>query len=129
MIDETNAANSGGDQPGSLERSVWMKSNPYSGWPLFSIRPYMCTPHSLQACRWIVALGSTTESLLPFALTLRLSRPTTATCENRPFCFLALAPAAHLVVRGRSLDRYLDLVLRAIAYQRPACKAVCRGPQ
>src|SRR6266446_5726669 len=23
----------------------------YSGWPLFSIRPYMCTPHSLQACR------------------------------------------------------------------------------
>src|SRR3979409_501234 len=65
-----------------------MKSNPYSGWPLFSIRPYMCTPHSLQACRWMVALGSTTDSLLPFALTLRLSRPTTATCENSaPFGF------------------------------------------
>ena len=59
-----------------------MKSNPYSGWPLFSIRPYMCTPHSLQAWRWMVALESTTASLLPFALMLKLSRPTTATCEN-----------------------------------------------
>src|SRR5437899_9580408 len=65
-----------------------MKSNPYSGWPLFSIRPYMCTPHSLQACRWMVALESTTASLLPFALTPRLSRVTTATCENSaPFGF------------------------------------------
>src|SRR5947208_3654731 len=82
MIDETKAANSGGDQPDSFERSVWMKSNPYSGWPRFSMRPYMCTPQSLQAYRWIAALGSTIASLLPFALTPRLSRVTTATCEN-----------------------------------------------
>src|SRR3989449_11517895 len=88
MIDETNAANSGGDQPDSFERSVWMKSNPYSGWPRFSMRPYMWTPQSLQAYRWIAALGSTIASLLPFALTLRLSRVTTATCENSaPFGF------------------------------------------
>src|SRR5215470_17469710 len=59
-----------------------MKSNPYRGCALFSIRPYMWTPHSLQACLWMAALGSTIASLLPFALTLRLSRVTTATCEN-----------------------------------------------
>src|SRR5712691_9856426 len=36
----------------------------------------------------MVALESTTASLFPFALTLRLSRPTTATCENSaPFGF------------------------------------------
>src|SRR3954471_20885809 len=52
------------------------------------MRPYMCTPHSLQACRWIVAFGSTTASFWPFASTLSLSRGTTATCENRePFGF------------------------------------------
>src|SRR5205814_2918081 len=88
MIDETKAANSGGAQPDSFERSTWMKSNPYRGWPRFSMRPYICTPQSLQAYRWIAALGSTIASLLPFALTLRLSRVTTATCENSaPFGF------------------------------------------
>src|SRR3954468_24635618 len=52
------------------------------------MRPYMWTPHSLQAWRWIVALGSTTASLCPFASTLSLSRGTTATCEKSdPFGF------------------------------------------
>src|SRR6185437_4848913 len=49
MIDETNAANSGGDQPRSGDSSVWMKSSPYKGWSLFSIRPYMCTPQPVHA--------------------------------------------------------------------------------
>src|SRR5258708_7888375 len=88
MIDDTNAANSGGAQPVSFDRSVCMKSNPYNGWALFSIRPYMWTPHSLQACRWMVAVGSTTTSLFPFAFTFRFSRATTATCEkSAPFAF------------------------------------------
>jgi len=52
----------------------------------------MCTPQPVHAYRWIVALGSTTFSLSPFALTLSLSRGATATCEN-------VAPAGfqHLV--------------------------------
>src|SRR5882724_11783820 len=86
MTEETKAANSGGAQPASLKSSGWTKSNPYSGWLLFSIRPYMCTPQSLQAWRWIVADGSTTLSLFSLALTLRLSRETTATCENSAPC-------------------------------------------
>src|SRR5437667_8591819 len=49
MIDETNAANSGGDQPCCGDNSVWMKSTPYSGWFLFSMRPYMCTPQPVHA--------------------------------------------------------------------------------
>src|SRR5437667_12697582 len=44
MIDETNAANSGGDQPCCGDNSVWMKSTPYSGWFLFSMRAYIGTP-------------------------------------------------------------------------------------
>src|SRR5687768_3839585 len=52
------------------------------------MRPYMCTPHSLQAYRWMVALGSAMASLCAFASTLSLSRGTTATCENNaPFGF------------------------------------------
>src|SRR5437773_11737353 len=82
MIEDTNAANSGGDQPCSGESSVWMKSTPYSGWFLFSMRPYMCTPQPVHAWRWIVALESTTFSFSAFALTFSLSRGTTATCEN-----------------------------------------------
>src|SRR5690554_1275105 len=46
------------------------------------MRPYMCTPHSRQAYRWITALGSTTRNLSPLAVTLRFSRGTTATIEN-----------------------------------------------
>jgi hypothetical protein len=49
MMDETNAANSGGAQPGFEDNSVWKKSNPYSGWPVLSMRPYMCTPQPVQA--------------------------------------------------------------------------------
>src|SRR5215469_6160360 len=47
------------------------------------MRPYICTPHSAQAWRWIGALSSTTFSLWPFAVTPSLSRPITATIENR----------------------------------------------
>src|SRR5687767_778918 len=46
------------------------------------MRPYIWTPQLVHACRLIVALGSTTFSLFSFAVTLRLSRGTTATCEN-----------------------------------------------
>src|SRR5690349_4718736 len=42
----------------------------------------MCTPQLVQAYRWIVAEGSTTLSLLSFAVTCSLSRDTTATWEN-----------------------------------------------
>src|SRR5208282_4155097 len=45
-------------------------------------RPYRCTPQPLQAWRWIAADGSTTLSLWPFAVTVSLSRGTTATTEN-----------------------------------------------
>src|ERR1700730_15908957 len=46
------------------------------------MRPYMCTPQPVQACRWMVALASTTLSLSAFLETLSLSRGATATCEN-----------------------------------------------
>jgi hypothetical protein len=46
--------------------------------------------------------------------------------EQRPFRFPALGAAAHVIVCALPFDRYLDLVLRAIAQQRPACKVLCR---
>src|SRR5512134_4143491 len=46
------------------------------------MRPYRCTPQAEQACRWMTAAGSTTFSLLPLAVTVSLSRGTTATIEN-----------------------------------------------
>src|SRR5713101_7335892 len=82
IMEETKAANSGGAQPSSDESSVWMKSNPKNGCLSFSIRPYICTPHVRQAWRLMTALESTTANLSPLAVTLRLSRGTTATCEN-----------------------------------------------
>src|SRR4029077_9887150 len=52
------------------------------------MRPYMWTPHAVQAYRWIGAFSSTILSLLPLALTVSLSRPMTATMENNdPFGF------------------------------------------
>src|ERR1700720_4205648 len=42
----------------------------------------MCTPQPLQAYRWMVAFESTTFSLSALAVTLSLSRGTTATCEK-----------------------------------------------
>src|SRR4051812_38459019 len=86
MIDETNAANSGGDQPDSGDSSVWMKSMPKRAWSLLSMRPYMCVPQAVQAWRLIVALGSTTFSFCSLAVTLTLSRPVTATIENSAPC-------------------------------------------
>src|SRR3569832_1089825 len=55
------------------------------------MRPYMCTPHFTQACRWMVADGSTTVSRWGL-LTARFSFGTTATTEK-------IAPAGfqHLV--------------------------------
>jgi hypothetical protein len=57
-----------------------------------STGPYMCTPQSLQAWRWISADGSTTTSLSPFSSTVTFSCAVTATTEN-------LAPSGfqHLV--------------------------------
>src|SRR3989442_13008617 len=49
--------------------------------------------------------------------------------EQRPFGFPALGAAAHVIVRGLPLDRYLDLVLRAVAKQRAARKILRRGLQ
>src|SRR5712672_1820736 len=46
------------------------------------MRPYMCTPQSLQAYRWMAALASTTSRLSAFLETRSLSRDTTATCAN-----------------------------------------------
>src|SRR6202030_1686283 len=46
------------------------------------MRPYMCTPHTLHACRWMVLDGSTMPSLSPFCVTFTLSFDTTATIEN-----------------------------------------------
>src|SRR4030095_784638 len=82
MIEETNAANSGGAQPCSEDNSVWMKSNPKNGCFSFSMRLYMCTPQFLQACRLITAFESTTANLSSLAVTRTLSRGTTATWEN-----------------------------------------------
>src|SRR5690242_15486612 len=55
------------------------------------MRPYMCTPHLMQAWRWMVADGSTTVSRCGL-LTATFSLGTTATTEN-------IAPAGfqHLV--------------------------------
>ena len=128
MIDETNAANSGGDQPCSGDSSVWMKSSPYSGWSLFSMRPYMWTPQPVHAWRWIVALESTTFSLSALAVTLRLSRGTTATCENSapPGFQHFVQPHTWLCAR-LTFDRYGDLVVRTLAVQRPAGEVGSRG--
>src|SRR4249919_3589298 len=46
------------------------------------MRPYMCTPQPLHAWRWMVAASSTTPSFSSCAVTLTLSRGTTATTEN-----------------------------------------------
>src|SRR4051794_8149877 len=46
------------------------------------MRPYMWTPQSRQAWRWMAALASTTFSLSAFFVTFRLSRGATATIEN-----------------------------------------------
>src|SRR5262245_13692212 len=46
------------------------------------MRPYMCTPQPLQACRWMVAEPSTTPNFCALAVTSTLSFGTTATTEN-----------------------------------------------
>src|ERR1700710_2457896 len=46
------------------------------------MRPYICTPQSLQACRWIAAFSSTIFSLSAFLVTLTLSRDATAITAN-----------------------------------------------
>src|SRR6478672_12005184 len=64
-----------------------MKDSPLKPWS-FSTGPYMWTPHEVHACRRIVALGFTTLSLSPLAVTLTLSVGTTATTEKvAPFGF------------------------------------------
>src|SRR4029079_94613 len=82
LIEETNAPNSGGAQPGSDESSVCTKSSPKNGCLSLSMRPYIWTPQPEHAQRLIVAFGSTTWSFDSFAVTLTLSRGITATCEN-----------------------------------------------
>src|SRR5215471_17201829 len=105
-----------------------MKSNPYSGWPLFSIRPYMWTPHSLQACLWMAALGSTIASLLPFALTLRLSRVTTATCENSaPFGFQHLVQPHTWLCAHWPLIAISTLFCEQLQYSVPPAKFFAAG--
>src|SRR5450432_3330026 len=46
------------------------------------MRPYICVPQTLQACRWIAAEASTTWSLSPFSRTLTFSFNNTATTEK-----------------------------------------------
>src|ERR1700744_2569406 len=46
------------------------------------MRPYMCTPQTLQAWRLMVALSLTTCSLSPFSVTEAASLPTAAATEN-----------------------------------------------
>src|SRR2546425_9943528 len=82
IMEETKAANSGGAQASFDDSSVWMKSKPKNGCFSFSMRPYMCTPQLLQACRLMTAFGSTTANLSSLAVTRTLPRGTTATWEN-----------------------------------------------
>src|SRR6267154_5007871 len=49
--------------------------------------------------------------------------------EQRAPGFPALGAAAHVIVRALPLDRYLDLVLRAVAIKRPAGEVLRRGFQ
>src|ERR1700756_55864 len=46
------------------------------------MRPYICVPHTLHACRWIVFEGLTIWSLSPFSSTVTFWRGTTATTEK-----------------------------------------------
>ncbi len=88
MLEDTKAANSGAAQPCSFDNSTCTKSSPWNGCALFSMRPYICTPQRVQAWRWIVAEESMTFRNWAPEVTLRLSRPTTATTENiAPFGF------------------------------------------
>src|SRR5579863_7076361 len=82
MIEDTNAAKPGAYQPLVSSSSGCKKSKPYSGWPLFSMRPYMCTPQPVQAYRCMAAEESTIFNLLALAVTSSLSRGTTAIKEN-----------------------------------------------
>src|SRR6266436_6052849 len=52
ITEDTNAANPGAAQPPSVKSSGWMKSRPWNGWSLFSIRPNIWVPQTLQAWRW-----------------------------------------------------------------------------
>src|SRR5271165_488727 len=88
-----------------------MKSRPKNACLPFSIRPNMCTPHTLHACRWMVADGSTTSSLSPFWVTFTLSFDTTATTENSaPFGFQHLVqPQAWLCAICAPIDTLTGL--------------------
>src|SRR6187431_3282603 len=70
------------------------------------MRPYMCTPQPLHAWRWMAALASTVVSFCSLAVTLTLSRLTTATTEN-------FAPAGfqHLVQPQAWLWATLPLIV------------------
>src|SRR4051812_1558299 len=81
ITDDTNAANSGGGAPGSLNSSGWMNDSPLNAWT-FSTGPYMCAPHAVQAWRWISAALSTTASRSPPDSTSTFSLGTTATIEK-----------------------------------------------
>src|SRR5262245_54736644 len=83
------------------------------------MRPYMCTPQSVQAWRWMAALGSTTLSLAPFLVTFTLSRGTTATCENKapegfqhlvqPHTWLCALWLATLTSTGSTVHRHCSV--------------------
>src|SRR5580698_8297864 len=82
MTDETNAANPGGAQPLLSKRSACTKVRPLKACFGLLIGPCMCTPHAVQALRWMVFVGSTTLSLWPLATTLTFGVGTTAIIEN-----------------------------------------------
>src|SRR6266498_1640605 len=75
-------------------------------------------------------LGIHDRELVPVRLDAQVVAPYDGDLrEQRPLRLPTLGAAAHVIVRALPLDRYLDLILRAIAQQRPACKVLRRGFQ
>src|SRR5262245_53454474 len=91
------------------------------------MRPYMWTPQSLQAYRWMAALASTTLSLSAFLETRSLSRGTTATCENIRG-LPAFGASAYVIVGALGRNGHLDGVARTLARKRSSREVRRAGP-
>src|SRR5437660_2901033 len=92
------------------------------------MRPYMCTPQSLQAWRWMVALESTIASLSAFATTFSRSRGTTATCAKRaPFGFQHLVQPHTWLCADWPVICTSTLLLEHLHQSEPPAKSFAAG--
>src|SRR3954464_1748142 len=92
------------------------------------MRPYRCTPHSLQAWRWMVAFESTIASLSAFATTCSRSRGTTATCANSaPFGFQHFVQPQTWLCADCPLICTSTLLREQLHHSDPPAKSIAAG--